>query len=165
MEGPIAAVSSGASWPTKRWPVARWQAVCAGLADAGYSVVELGRGDEGIGAGVSLVDRTSVREAACVLRAADLFVCCDSGLMHVALAAGTRTVALFGPTDPAILIRDESKLTVVLSGADCQGCWNDPRVEMEPGACPQHRVSCLEGVSPEQVLAEARGAAARADEG
>ncbi|NIA13157.1 MAG: hypothetical protein GWP08_03680 [Nitrospiraceae bacterium] len=161
VERPIAAVSRGASWPTKRWPVAHWREVCAGLAHAGYRVVELGRGDERIGAGVSLVDRTSVREAACILRAADLFVCCDSGLMHLALAAGTHTVALFGPTDPAILIRDEPRLTAVLSHADCRGCWNDLRTDTAPGMCPRHKVSCLEGVTPEEVLVAAREAAAR----
>ncbi len=37
---------------------------------------------------------------AAILERADRFLCNDTGLMHVAGAVGTPTVALFGPTDP-----------------------------------------------------------------
>lgn len=40
--------------------------------------------------------------AAAVLARADRFLCNDTGLMHVAGAVGTPTLALFGPTDPAL---------------------------------------------------------------
>jgi heptosyltransferase-2 len=36
------------------------------------------------------------------LAAADVAITNDSGLMHVAAALGTPTVALFGPTDPKL---------------------------------------------------------------
>jgi ADP-heptose:LPS heptosyltransferase len=34
------------------------------------------------------------------LREADLVLCNDTGIMHVACAVGARTLAVFGPTDP-----------------------------------------------------------------
>ncbi len=45
------------------------------------------------------VDTRSLEETAGVLRAAKFFLGNDSGLMHVAAAAGTRCAAYFGPTD------------------------------------------------------------------
>ena len=153
LPSPFVAVSSGASWTTKRWSVEHWRALCRGIESMGYGVVELGRGDERIGVGVSLMDKTTVREAACVLHAARLFVCCDSGLMHLALAARTNTVALFGPTEPGILARDEPRLMPVRSNAPCLGCWNTRREALEPGVCPLDRAVCLEGISSDRVLA------------
>jgi ADP-heptose:LPS heptosyltransferase len=48
---------------------------------------------------VDLVGRLSVPEAAACLARSSLFIGNDSGLMHLAAAAGTPTIGLFGPTD------------------------------------------------------------------
>ena len=148
----LVAVCTGASWPTKRWPIERWRTLCRGLLDAGCHVVQLGHEDEEIGFGTSLVNRTSVRDAACVLRASRALVCCDSGLMHLALAVNTPAIALFGPTDPSILIRDNPDLEAITAPRDCRGCWNRPGAMREKGVCPLGDETCLEGVTPEHVL-------------
>lgn len=155
VERPFVAVCAGASWATKRWPMERWRALCSLLRDSGYGVVELGSEGEQIGVGESLVGKTSVREAACVLRAASLSICCDSGLMHVGLAAGARVLALFGPTDPDILVKDEPLLTPLRVETDCRGCWNRGD-EFDAGTCPLNRDSCLDRVTVETVFAAAR---------
>ncbi len=166
---PFIAVCTGASWPTKRWPIESWQTVCRVLETEGCRIVQLGHGDPLIGVGESFVDRTSVRDAACILHAAQLLVCCDSGLMHLALAAGTKVVALFGPTDPSILIRDNPNLTVITTDRECKGCWNQPLCEIrdspvstslrmgqtrisQEGVCPRNEEKCLDNISPERVL-------------
>src|SRR5262249_13204179 len=41
-------------------------------------------------------------ELPAVLAVADLYVGNDSGVTHVAAATGTRTIAIFGPTDPRV---------------------------------------------------------------
>src|ERR1700742_3577660 len=48
---------------------------------------------------IDLVGRLSLPEIAAFLSRATLFVGNDSGLMHLAAAAGTPTLGLFGPTN------------------------------------------------------------------
>lgn len=52
---------------------------------------------------VNLTGRTNLNQLAALLRRATLFVGGDTGPMHIAQAVGTPTLALFGPTNPAIL--------------------------------------------------------------
>lgn len=52
------------------------------------------------GACTNLCGRTSLLELGGVLQRADLVVTVDSGPMHMASAAGTPCLAIFGPTDP-----------------------------------------------------------------
>jgi ADP-heptose:LPS heptosyltransferase len=68
---------------------------------------------------IDLVGRFSLPEIAAFLSRAGLFVGNDSGLMHLAAAAGTPTLGLFGPTNameygPAGLRR------MVVTGPDTQ---------------------------------------------
>ncbi len=149
---PLVAVCTGASWPTKRWSIYHWRKVCSALLDAGHQVVQLGHDDEEIGLGTNLVDKTSVRDAACILRTAKALACCDSGLMHLALAVGTPAIALFGPTDPSILVQDNPALVPIETVRDCRGCWNISQTMKEEGVCPLSETTCLKGVSPERVL-------------
>lgn len=48
----------------------------------------------------SIVRGRSITDVAALLRRADLVLCNDTGVMHVACAAGARVLAVFGPTDP-----------------------------------------------------------------
>ena len=153
---PIAALCPGASWPAKRWGLEDWQALAQMLSDEGFAVVELGLPEDPlINVGVSLRGLTTVREAACILHAAKVAITTDSGLMHLALAADTPTIGLFGPTDPEVLIRDEPRLTVLTNGRPCKGCWNRFRMT-EKGVCPLNIPECLGTIRPEMVLEQAR---------
>lgn len=49
----------------------------------------------------SLAGRLTMLEMAALLKRADLVVCPDTSVMHLAAACGAPTVALFGPGDPA----------------------------------------------------------------
>jgi lipopolysaccharide heptosyltransferase II len=42
----------------------------------------------------------ALRQLAALLARADIFICNDTGVMHLAAAVGTPLVAIFGPTDP-----------------------------------------------------------------
>jgi len=150
-EGPLIALAPGASWPSKRWPRERWNALAEGLEQAGCRLVILGQAGEEVDHGVDFTGQTSVREAACLLRRADLLVCCDSGLMHLALAVETPVVALFGPTDPEFLIRDEPNFTAIRSTQSCQGFWNHAETAGAPGECPEGHDCCLDSITVDQV--------------
>lgn len=95
-------VSMESAWPQKQWPVQRFIEIAKGLRDRGFGVVWLGVkpfSKTGQGSGdIDLTGKTDLPYAAAVLKNAELLVCNDSGLMHLAEAVGTPVVAIFGPT-------------------------------------------------------------------
>jgi len=151
-QGPLIALAPGASWPTKRWERSHWKALGDQLTAQGCRLVVLGQAGEGLPCGWDLTGQTTVEEAARVLHAADLAVCCDSGLMHVARAVDTPVVALFGPTDPNILIRNDPDFTALRSTDACSGFWNHAQAVGKPGKCPEGHTSCLESIPVESVI-------------
>lgn len=48
----------------------------------------------------TVVRGRSITDVAALMKRADLVVCNDTGVMHVACAAGARVLGIFGPTDP-----------------------------------------------------------------
>ncbi|MCC6152216.1 MAG: glycosyltransferase family 9 protein [Candidatus Hydrogenedentes bacterium] len=151
----IVAICNGGTWKTKRWPQENWQRLCDALARAGHRIVQVGKDDDSIKNVLDLTNRTSVREAACVLRRARLLISNDSGLMHLALAVGTPVLSLFGPTLPAMLVRTSAQLTALTNERDCQGCWNRPAVLMTEGTCPLGISPCMGTIPVDTVLARA----------
>lgn len=153
-DGPLVALAPGASWATKRWRTERWRVLAERLHAAGARLMVLGHADErlNLDAGEDFTGRTGVRDAACLLHAADLLVCCDSGLMHLALAATTPVVALFGPTDPELLIQNEPNFHPLRSTASCSGLWNRSGSSPEPGVCPEGHDSCLDSITVDAVF-------------
>jgi ADP-heptose:LPS heptosyltransferase len=104
------AVHPGAGKVENIWPPQNHAAVVNEIARAapvGLVVVEGPRDAESVAAFLEAceVDAAVVRgrgigDVAALLRRADLVVCNDTGVMHVAAAAGATTLAVFGPTDP-----------------------------------------------------------------
>jgi heptosyltransferase-1 len=95
----------------KRWPAARYGWLAARLGDDGAAVlVAGGPGEEEIVRSAceatsrppARVPPSSLRQLAAVLEGIDLFVGGDTGPMHLAWAAGTRVLGLFGATDPVV---------------------------------------------------------------
>lgn len=108
---PIVVLCPGAIGPGKRWPTAHAAELARLLADKGVAVWVVGSPGETEAAqeivragGDRVRDLTGpdLRNAILALAAADAAVSNDSGLMHVAAAIGTPTVALFGPTSPRL---------------------------------------------------------------
>ncbi|WP_448206145.1 glycosyltransferase family 9 protein [Azospirillum sp. sgz302134] len=112
---PFLAVGPTANWPGKEWPVERFAELATrltapGAALAGARVAVLAAGPEreralpllkSLGArAIDLTGRTDPLTAAACVRRAALYVGNDSGLMHIAAAAGTPTLGLFGPGFP-----------------------------------------------------------------
>jgi ADP-heptose:LPS heptosyltransferase len=98
-------VHPGASAPSRQWPVERWRAVAGAL---GRRIVVTGSAAErelaaavAAGIGESVAGRTDVVGLLRLAAAADLVLCGDTGMAHVASAVGTPSVVLFGPVSPA----------------------------------------------------------------
>ena len=109
-ERPFALVNPGAAWPNKRWPPERFGEVAAFLRDVRGlpSFVLWGPGEQGLAGAVveassgaaHVAPATGLTDLLALSRAASLVVSGDTGPLHLAAAAGTPTVSLFGPTDP-----------------------------------------------------------------
>jgi lipopolysaccharide heptosyltransferase I len=105
----LAILNPGAGWAAKQWSAARYGALALALAARGLRpVVNYGPQEDILASEVAVFSRgiakplrTSLSEFVALARRADLFVGGDTGPMHLAALLGVRTVALFGPTDPA----------------------------------------------------------------
>ncbi|HWA79721.1 MAG TPA: glycosyltransferase family 9 protein [Acetobacteraceae bacterium] len=109
---PIIALGPTANWRGKIWPPDRFAALfhrlIAGPLGPARVAILAGPGAEeqklaaplraSLPDAIDLSGRLSLPEAAACLARATLFVGNDSGLMHIAAAAGTPTIGLFGPT-------------------------------------------------------------------
>jgi hypothetical protein len=98
---------AGAEW--KRWPAASFARLALALRARGHQValVEGPADEEAVREVLAQVGplpvicETDLRALARMLGRARLFAGNDSGVTHLAAMAGARTIALFGPTDPA----------------------------------------------------------------
>jgi ADP-heptose:LPS heptosyltransferase len=103
-------VHPGAGKTENIWPPERFAEVVnriAGRLDIAVIVVEGPRDAETaqrfsglIEAPTAIARHRPIGDAAALMRQGDLVLCNDTGVMHVASAAGARTLAVFGPTDP-----------------------------------------------------------------
>jgi len=152
---PRIALNVGASRAYKRWPLENWIEAASALTESGRSVVFVGdKNDAEVVAQitphltakfVSLAGKTSLRELASVLAACDLLVSGDSGPMHLAVAVGTPTIAIFGATDPARHGPYGARNTILHDSV--------PGL-LTPGKRPTEAegVACMARVTPENVL-------------
>lgn len=110
--GSYAVVHPSTRWARKQWPVERWTAVTREVLDRGLGVVvstgpsaeEVAIGEHilaSCGEGHSIYTtrgRHPFSQLAWMLRHARVFVGVDTAVMHLAAAAGTPVIALFGKT-------------------------------------------------------------------
>ena len=128
---PYVVLLHGTTWPSKRWPVARWASLATWIASRGLRVVlPWGNADERAiaeeiaatsSAGLVL-PKLGLTALAGWLAHARACVGVDTGLAHLAAALGTPQVSLYGPTLPRLtgangahqlwLISDESANTI-----------------------------------------------------
>lgn len=113
--GAILAMGPAANWLGKTWPIERFARVAIELLDgggpmAGGRLMVLGGPDDTRyvepliralprARVIDLTGQVDLLTAYAALKRARLFVGNDSGLMHLAAAAGAPTIGLFGPSD------------------------------------------------------------------
>ncbi len=108
---PIIALHPGSGSPRKNWPLERWSALAAQLLPQTSLLFVGGEADRAElaelrarfrSANVRFAENLPLPQLAAVLAACDQFVGHDSGISHIAAAAGTPALLFFGPTDPNI---------------------------------------------------------------
>lgn len=108
----VVVVHPGAAAPARRWPPDRFATVAAALAHAGHDVVVTGSAAEralaesvaaraGLGASAVLAGELDLLAMVALISDAQLLICGDTGVGHIATATGTASVLLFGPTPPS----------------------------------------------------------------
>lgn len=125
---PLAILTPGAGWPAKQWPPQRYGELASRLAERGLrSIINYGPGEEALAQQAAEASKghavplfSSLSELMALARRSQLFVGGDTGPMHLAAMLGVKTVALFGPTDPArngpywagtLVLRDAASVT------------------------------------------------------
>jgi ADP-heptose:LPS heptosyltransferase len=104
------ALGPGARWGAKCWLPENYIELANQLTNYFDAIILLGSQDDMIACqhiseGLApphrnLAGKTNLLQAAAILEQAQLFVGSDSGLGHLAAAAGTSTLTVFGPGDP-----------------------------------------------------------------
>jgi heptosyltransferase-2 len=158
---PVIGVSPGAAYGgAKRWMAESFvEAACRIAGQQLASVALFGSESErslceSIGESIrargtpaaNLAGKTTLREFIDLAAACRLFLTNDSGAMHIASAAGVRTVAVFGATDEFATGPTGPLARVVRQNVDCSPCLLRE--------CPiDHR--CMMRVTPDQVAGAA----------
>ena len=110
LRGRAVAVHPGSGSPDTTWPAARYVAVLRRLRDDGRETVAvLGEADAAEAAvlarelpGLPVLTGLTLVELGAALAECRAFLGNDSGIAHLAAAAGLPVVVLFGPSDPGI---------------------------------------------------------------
>ena len=133
---PLVGIIPGARWDTKRWPPEFFAKLIKNMAAARPELnfaIFGAASDTSLAAGIcsfskdsarvfDMTGRTSIGELVEALRVCSVAVSNDSGPMHVAAAAGSPLVALFGPTQPKLTGPYSKKAKVLAPDIDCIGC-------------------------------------------
>jgi lipopolysaccharide heptosyltransferase II len=156
-QGPVVALMPGAEYgPAKQWPAAHFSALAGRLAAEGATVWILGSAretplgreiadDAGSARVVCLAGETSLVEAVDLLALARVAVSNDSGLMHIAAAVGTHTVAIYGSSTPDFTPPLTTNATIHYRRLGCSPCFKRE--------CPLGHLDCLVGIGVDEVQA------------
>lgn len=159
----VVAFAPGAKWATKRWPAGRWAELATRLLEKRDALLLwLGSPEEadlvssiqarmtGLPSrrGVSLAGKCSLEETIGLLGRCDVALCNDSGLMHLSVGRGARTVALFGSTttDLGFAPLGREHIVVESTGLSCRPCHVHGR-----RWCPKGHFRCMKDLTVDLV--------------
>ncbi len=156
-EKPFLCVAPGSGHPQKNWPLSHYFEVSRTLAwEHGLEVVWVTGPAEAAwlpyvrgladAQGHEVLAGLPLKDIARVLARSHLYIGGDSGITHLAAAAGApRIIALYGPTDPRVWAPFDDRVIVVQSEGDCAPCAPGPEI-----SCPSPQ--CLKDLSPEKIF-------------
>ncbi len=104
-------LSPGGGWRSKCWPAERFGELCQKIREDlnARCVINYGPGEETLAAAVKSASGSAepvlydgeLGQLMALLKGAQCIVGGDTGPLHLAIALGTKAVAIFGPTNPA----------------------------------------------------------------
>ncbi|MCB1045577.1 MAG: glycosyltransferase family 9 protein [Calditrichaeota bacterium] len=153
-------LAPGAGKATKRWPLEHWVTFTRALLErsARPLVVLGGAGDRETGETLralapgriqNLCGQADLSDSARLVASGRRILCGDTGLLHMAAAAGVPGVALFGPTtrELGFFPAGDSVRVLEHEGLDCRPCSHTGS-----DRCPRGHFRCMRELSPARVL-------------
>ena len=100
---------------------------------------------------VNLCGKTSITEAAAILKTAKLFIAGDGGLVHLAVSQDVPIITFYGPPDPNVYgpYPLNEKIAVMVKNISCRPCYQNFRMN---AACITH--ACMNELKPQEVFDE-----------
>jgi lipopolysaccharide heptosyltransferase I len=149
----VVAVLPSARWSTKRWPADYFSELANRVSvSLDAHIIFLGaRDDRGLiqritgrmkNAAANLAGETTLKESAALMERAAVVIANDSGPMHLAVALGRPTVALYGPTSPERTGPYGDSARVLWSRRPCVPCFKSE--------CDD--VDCMRDIMPAAVF-------------
>lgn len=150
----VALVHAGPShWRNKNWVLERFKEVAGVLRDKGYMTITVGAKDAPeIGADLSLAGETSPQRLYALCKFSQIFIGIDSMPQHVATAADTPSVVLFGPTNPRAIVRPTHKIVVVAADQTKIPCVGEHGRRKKAITSAPCNGECMEGITTEMVV-------------
>ncbi len=152
----LVVLAPGSVWNTKRWTLEGYENLAKHFAQQGSHVILIGtkqeqelcqRIAEKIPGVINKAGQTSLSELYNILKTARILYCNDSGAMHLAAAAGTETVSIFGPTVLAQgFMPWNEKSVVVQKPLPCRPCGRHGSEQ-----CPIGTHECMKSISAEEL--------------
>lgn len=157
--GPVVLIHPGSRSSYRVWPAERFAAVCDRLQDEmGAQVVLVGGPqDTAVLAAIrarakthvlALADAPSLPQLAALASLSALFLCHDSGPMHVAAAVGTPVVALYGSQNAALFRPMGEGHTLLQAPMPCTACVAPDRCTPDDS----YRNLCVQRIDVEAVM-------------
>lgn len=154
-DNPIVGVMPGAEYgPAKRWPTEYYIEVVTQLLAQGCQIWLFGsQNDRQIGSKIvasgnsrvkNLCGKTSLVDVVDLISMTSAVITNDSGLMHVAAAAGVPLVAIYGSSSPGYTPPLTDRAEVIYLNVECSPCFER--------SCPYGHTKCLYEVKPEEVI-------------
>lgn len=151
---PAIAICPGAEFgPSKQWPLESHRALAGKLVQRGFQVWVIGGpkdeeagdriagGQEGV---FNICGKTRLEDTVDIFSVCAKVVTHDSGLMHVAAAAGAEIVAIYGSTSPDFTPPLTSSAVIMRYPIDCSPCFER--------TCRFGHYHCLTRISVDEVL-------------
>ena len=154
----LVGIAPGSVWATKMWPAERFAAVADHLKDRGFTPVIIGSKDDMPAAEtlmkaakyehINMCGKTSLRELPALIANFMFLVTNDSGPMHIAVAAGVKCIAIFGPTvkELGFTPYDTESVVVEAEGLLCRPCGLHGHDK-----CPEKHFKCMLEISTDNV--------------
>ncbi len=148
----IIAIHPGSGSPGKNWNPKNFAQVADWASERSKVLLVIGPADDGVEevkramkkAKPIIANHPPLAQLAGVLKACTAYLGNDSGVTHLAAILGIPTIAIFGPTDPAVWGPRGSRGKVFYKKKSCSPCSSERRSQCD--------LQCLVSISPDAVI-------------